>query len=113
MMRTHNCGELNKKYVSKKAILCGWCRRLRKHGGINFIDLVDRYGATQIVLDPKKLPKSDDLKKEWAVQVEGVVKKRPKGMNNKDLATGEVELHVTKLNVLGESEPLPFWLPLE
>lgn len=108
MMRTHNCGELNKKHVSKKAILCGWCRRLRKHGGINFIDLVDRYGVTQIVMDPNKISKSDDLKKEWTVQVEGVVKKRPKGMDNKNLSTGDVELHVSKLNVLGESEPLPF-----
>lgn len=107
-MRTHNCGELNKKHVSKKAILCGWCRRLRKHGGINFIDLVDRYGVTQIVMDPNKISKSDDLKKEWTVQVEGVVKKRPKGMDNKNLSTGDVELHVSKLNVLGESEPLPF-----
>ncbi len=108
MMRTKTCGELTKKDVGKKHTLCGWCRRLRKHGGINFIDLVDRYGTTQVVLDPKKLPASDDLKKEYTIQVEGAVKKRPKGMENKELSTGEVELHGASFKVLGESEPLPF-----
>jgi len=108
MMRTHTCNELTIKDAGKKVTLCGWCRRLRKHGGINFIDLVDRYGATQLVLDPKKLPQSDDLKKEWTVQIEGTVKKRPKGMENTGLSTGKIELHGVKLNVLGESEALPF-----
>jgi len=108
MMRTNTCGELTKKHIGKKVTLCGWCWHLRKHGGINFVDLRDRYGITQIILDPKKVPESDNLKKEWAIQVEGTVKKRPQGMNNKDITTGEVELHVSKLTVLGESERLPF-----
>src|SRR3989344_8831367 len=107
-IRTHNCGELTKKDLKKETILCGWTSTRRDHGGIIFIDLRDRYGITQIVIDPKNLPEANNLRREWCIKVKGKVRARPKGMENKNLKTGEIEVEINKLEVLNESETPPF-----
>ncbi len=106
--RTNTCGELTKKEVKKEVTLCGWVHSRRDHGGIIFIDLRDRYGFTQIVLDPKKVPEADKLRREWCIQVRGLVRSRPKGMENKNMQTGEIEVEINFLNILNESEVPPF-----
>ncbi len=111
-MRTHSCGELNKSDIGKEVILCGFVNSRRDHGGIIFIDLRDRYGFTQIVFDPefhKKIHKSaDSLKREFCIQVTGVVKARKKGMENPHLKTGEIEVFISKLNIIAKAQTPPF-----
>ena len=108
MFRTHTCGELTNKELKKEAKLCGWVQGRRDHGGIIFIDLRDRYGFTQIVLDPKKIPEADKLRREFVIQVSGTVRPRPKGMENKKIKTGEIEVDIKSLEILNESEVPPF-----
>src|SRR3989344_2083026 len=107
-LRTHTCGELTKKEVKKEVTLCGWVNSRRDHGGIIFIDLRDRYGFTQIVLDPAKLKEADKLRREWCIQVTGNVRSRPRGMENKNMQTGEIEIEIKSLEILNESEVPPF-----
>lgn len=107
MLRSHTCGELRKKQVSKKVTLSGWVHSRRDHGGVIFIDLRDRYGFTQVVFDPsyKKniLKLADSLRREFVIQVSGVVKQRKKGMINKKIDTGEVEVFANELKILNKS----------
>jgi aspartyl-tRNA synthetase len=112
MKRTHTCGQLTEKNVGKKVVLQGWVSKRRDHGKLIFIDLRDRYGVTQIVFNPKdgkdahKL--AEKLGKEFVVQVEGKVGKRPKGTENKAIKTGKIEVGATKLEILNPAEtPLP------
>ena len=111
-MRTHSCGELDRSHIGKEVILCGWIATRRDHGGIIFIDLRDRYGFTQLVFDPefdKETHKlADSLKREFCIQVTGKVKERKKGMENKNLPTGEIEVFVSKLNILAKAKTPPF-----
>ena len=87
MLRTHTCGELRKSHVEKKVKLCGWVDTIREHGKLSFVDLRDRYGKIQIVIKEK-----NELKQEFCVKIEGEVKARKAGTENKDLATGEIEV---------------------
>lgn len=111
-MRTHTCEQLRKGDVNKEVTLCGWVNSRRDHGGIIFIDLRDRYGFTQIVFDPdfnKETHKlADSLKREFCIQVSGKVKERKKGMENKNLPTGDTEVFVSKLNILAKAKTPPF-----
>ncbi|MBI2133243.1 aspartate--tRNA ligase [Candidatus Woesearchaeota archaeon] len=111
MLRTHTCGELNQKNIGKKAILCGWAQSRRDHGGIIFIDLRDRYGLTQAVFDPSHNrevhKKAESLGREFVLKVEGKIRKRPEGMRNPDLKTGDIELLADHLEILNESETPP------
>ena len=100
MLRTHTCGELRKTDEKKEVFLCGWVDTIRTHGSLTFIDLRDRYGKTQIVLD-----KSYPIKKEYVVQITGIVKK--KSESNKALKTGDIEVKATNLKILNKSKPLP------
>ncbi len=106
--RTHTCGDLTSKELKKEVKLCGWVSSRRDHGGIIFIDLRDRYGFTQIVLDPKKIPEANKLKREWCISVKGLIRARPKGMENPKLVTGQIEIDVNNLEVISESEVPPF-----
>ncbi|OGQ70684.1 MAG: aspartate--tRNA ligase [Deltaproteobacteria bacterium RIFCSPLOWO2_12_FULL_44_12] len=112
MKRTHTCGELNKKQVGKKVILMGWCDVRRDHGGLIFIDLRDRWGKTQIVFDPSVAQAAQGLAKEirseFVLEVEGKVRKRPQGMENKKLPTGEIEVVVQCLKILNRCPTPPF-----
>ncbi len=111
MLRTHTCGELRRSDVGKEVVLAGWVHRIRDHGGIVFLDLRDRWGITQVVVDSKNeraYAVSSSLRPEYVVQVKGVVWERPEGLVNPRLATGEIEVHAQYLEILSPSELPPF-----
>jgi aspartyl-tRNA synthetase len=107
--RSHNCGEPNESLVGQKIRLSGWCHRIRDHGGVLFIDLRDHYGLTQCVADPDSpaFAQAEKLRSEWVVRLDGEVKKRPAGTENPDMPTGQVEVYVTEIEVLGAAAELP------
>lgn len=106
MLRTHTCGELTKKEIGKNVVLCGWVDKVRTHGKIGFVNIKDRYGITQLFLG--KDFQLESLRRETVIKIEGKVKQRPKA--NKELKTGDVEVEVSKLEVLNEASPLPLEL---
>jgi aspartyl-tRNA synthetase len=112
MLRTHTCGQLRAEHVGQEVTLCGWVDTSRDHGGTLFIDLRDRYGKTQIVFAPEGgadlLEESRKLRGEDVIKVTGKVAKRPEGTLNPKLATGEIELRATSLELLNKSNNAPF-----
>ena len=106
MLRTHDAGSLNAKGVGTKVVLAGWVARRRDHGGVAFIDLRDSTGAVQVVINDEKI--AGELRAEWCVLITGTVKLRPAGNENKDIATGEIEVVCESLEVLSEAAALPF-----
>ena len=108
MYRTKTCGELRIADVAKVVTLCGWIQKIRKMGALTFIDLRDRYGITQIVLDESKNPEllKTALGREFVIQAKGNVIER--SSKNQNIATGEIELEVTELNVLNAALTPPF-----
>lgn len=112
MKRTATCGSLRASDDGKDVILNGWVHRNRDHGGIHFINLRDRYGETQIVVDedvPAPLAElAGSLKFEYCVAIEGLVRKRPDSMINPDMPTGEIEVSVKDIKVLNTCRTLPF-----
>jgi aspartyl-tRNA synthetase len=111
--RTHHCAELRLPHAGKAVTLSGWVSSRRDHGGLVFVDLRDREGLTQVVLDPRKLPESHELRSEDVVRVEGEVTPRPSGTANPKLATGEIEVQASALRVLNRSETPPWPLDEE
>ena len=112
-MRTHYCGELNAKHINEEVTLCGWAHRRRDHGGVIFIDLRDRYGLAQIVIDPdtkEAFKVAESVRNEFVLQVKCKVRARPEGTVNKNLPTGEVEMLASHLEVLNSSLTPPFML---
>jgi aspartyl-tRNA synthetase len=111
-MRSHVCGELDVGHVSQAVALCGWVAHRRDHGGVTFIDLRDREGVVQVVFHPEEAPEAhataQDLRGEWVIRVTGEVRRRPEGMANPALATGEVEVAAATLEVLNRAETPPF-----
>ena len=114
MKRTVTCGGLRKNDEGKTVVLNGWIHRKRDHGGISFINLRDRYGITQVVVDsdsPAELSAlATDLKMEYCIAVEGIVRSRPDTMINSEMPTGEVEVVAKHIEVLSKSEVLPFMI---
>ncbi|HJR92854.1 MAG TPA: aspartate--tRNA ligase [Acidimicrobiia bacterium] len=108
--RTHLTSDLSTRAVGETVTMAGWVARRRDHGGIAFFDLRDRGGLVQVVVDPETIPAIEDLRMESTVKVSGIVAARPEGTVNPDLATGEIEIQVTELEVLSAAEPLPFML---
>ena len=118
MKRTATCGELKKADAGKKTTLNGWVHRKRDHGGISFINLRDRYGITQAVVDPAAFPgaavpaelaaATAELRNEFCLALEGTVRLRPDSMVNPEMATGEIEVAVEKIVILSRCETLPF-----
>lgn len=112
MKRTVTCGDLRKQHTGNSVVLNGWVHRKREHGGISFVNLRDRYGLTQIIIDLNINPElSDiiaDLKMEYCIAVQGIVRERPDAMVNPDMLTGEIEVLASKIEVLSRSETLPF-----
>jgi aspartyl-tRNA synthetase len=105
--RTHNCAELRVEHIDREIKLAGWVDTIRDHGGVIFIDLRDHYGVTQVVVNDEALVKG--LGKETVISVSGVLRKRAADTVNPKLATGEVELNASKLEVLSEGvSQLPF-----
>jgi aspartyl-tRNA synthetase len=107
--RSHSCGALRASHIGETVRLSGWCHRIRDHGGVLFIDLRDHYGVTQVVADPDSpaFKIAEKLRSEWVVRVDGKLRKRPEGTDNKELPTGEVELFATEIEVLGAAGELP------
>src|SRR2546422_145314 len=113
MQRTHHCNELRPAHVAQTVTLAGWVHSRRDLGGLIFIDVRDREGRTQTVFDPSDLPKATfeqaaALRSECVVRITGKVRPRPAGTNNPKIATGEVEVAATALEVLNFAEVLPF-----
>ncbi|MCL2318969.1 MAG: aspartate--tRNA ligase [Treponema sp.] len=123
MKRTATCGDLRKADAGKKVILNGWVHRKRDHGLISFINLRDRYGITQTVVDPGTFSGGEvpaelakitaELRNEFCLAVEGTVRPRPDNMVNPDMPTGEIEVALDKIIVLSRSETLPFQIDEE
>ena len=108
MKRTHTCGELALKDIGKKATLLGWVHKRRDHGKLIFIDIRDRYGITQVVFF--KMKAAEELRSEYVIAVKGIVQQRPKGTENPNIPTGEVELGVNELEIINPSLTPPFEL---
>ena len=110
-MRTHYCGEIHAEAIGQQVSVAGWVHRRRDHGGVIFIDLRDREGLLQIVFDPDTpeiFAQAERIRSEYVLAVKGTVRPRPDGTVNPNLATGEVEVLATELEVLNESETPPF-----
>jgi aspartyl-tRNA synthetase len=107
--RTHTCGALRESNIGETVRLSGWCHRIRDHGGVLFVDLRDHYGLTQCVVDPDSpaFSLAEKLRSEWVVRMEGKVRRRPEGTDNSELPTGQVELYVADIEVLGPAAELP------
>lgn len=112
MYKTENCGELRPEHAGQEVTLAGWVNRRRDHGGVTFIDLRDRSGLVQVVANPDLSPgaheASVDVRAEWVLQVKGVVNRRPAGMENPALRTGEVEVQAREVTVLNPARTPPF-----
>jgi len=112
-MRSHYCGQVSEKLVGQEVTVAGWVHRRRDHGGVIFVDLRDREGLLQVVFDPDnktQFGEAEKLRNEFVVKVRGLVRERPAGTANANLASGKVELLARELVTLNRSEPLPFQL---
>ncbi len=113
MMRTHYCGHLNREHIGQTVTLCGWAHRRRDHGGVIFIDLRDREGLAQVVIDPdtkEAFAIAETVRNEFVLKVVCKVRARPEGTVNPNLPTGEVEMLATEIEVLNPSLTPPFML---
>jgi aspartyl-tRNA synthetase len=117
MLRTHTCGELRLAQVGQVVTLAGWVNRRRDHGGLVFVNLRDREGITQVVVDPDAAPDVfrtvHDVGLEWVVAVDGVVRPRPEGQANPNMPTGEIEVLAQSLTVLNPARTTPFEISRE
>lgn len=115
MLRTNTCGELNSSHIGQKVTLCGWVQKVRKLGGMTFVDLRDRYGITQLVFNAEThaemCEKAEHLGREWVIQIEGTVAERYN--KNKNIPTGDIEIIVETINILNTSEIPPFTIEEE
>ena len=113
--RSHNCGELSVKDIDKKVFVSGWINKKRDHGGVLFIDLRDYFGMTQCVVnsDNKMFSELETLKLESVIKITGKVVKRSLDTINKNLPTGEIEILSEKIEILNESEQIPFQVAME
>ncbi len=112
-MRSHYCGDLNRDNLGQEVSLSGWVHRRRDHGGVIFIDLRDRNGLVQVVIDPdnpETFRMAEQARSEYVVRVVGRVRPRPAGTENPDLATGEIEVLATAITILNTSETPPIHL---
>ncbi|MHB1142207.1 MAG: aspartate--tRNA ligase [Sulfuricaulis sp.] len=115
-MRSHFCGELNESFIGKRVTLCGWAHSRRDHGGVIFIDLRDREGVVQTVLDPSKKEPfaiAESVRTEFVLRIQGSVRARPAGTENPHLRTGKVEVVADSIEILNRAEALPFQLDEE
>ena len=112
--RSHTCGELRAEHVGQRVTLSGWVHRRRDHGHLAFFDLRDRHGITQVVTNAEDgadaHAAAEPARNEWVVQVEGVVRHRPEGTTNAELATGEIEVAVDRFVVLNPAKVPPFYV---
>ncbi|KRS16022.1 aspartate--tRNA ligase [Roseovarius indicus] len=107
--RSHTCAELTKSNVGETVRLSGWVNRIRDHGGVLFIDLRDHYGMTQVLCDPDSAVFSqvEKVRSEWCIRIDGEVKARDESLINPRITTGEIEVYIRDIEVLGASAELP------
>lgn len=107
--RSHTCADLNINNVGETIRLSGWVHRVRDHGGLLFIDLRDHYGMTQVLCDPDSpvFKEVEKLRSEWCIRIDGNVMLRDESLINAKIPTGEVEVFIRDLEVLGQAEELP------
>ncbi len=113
MMRTHNSGVLTEEHLGEEVILCGWVNRRRDHGGVIFLDMRDREGLLQVVIDPdtpEAFRTADEVRNEYVLRIKGRVRERPQGTVNPELSTGQVEVLGHEIEILNRSETPPFQL---
>ncbi len=114
MLKTHQCGELRVEHAGQRVTLAGWAHRQRDHGGLVFIDLRDRSGIVQVVADPTHAPQAHEVanrvRQEYVLQVRGTVRRRPKGLVNPRLLTGEIEVLADQIVVLNPAKTPPFYI---
>ena len=112
-MKTHFCGELNKKNLNQEVTLCGWVNRRRDHGGVIFLDLRDKKGLAQIVINPETsdtFKLAESVRNEFVLKITGNVISRASEMINKKIPTGEIEVLASEIKILNTSKPIPFQL---
>jgi len=115
-VRTHFCGELNKSFLEKEVVLCGWVNRRRDHGGVIFLDLRDKIGLAQIVINPETketFKLAESIRNEFVLKVTGKVIARDSEMINQKISTGEIEVLANDIEILNISKPIPFQLDSE
>jgi aspartyl-tRNA synthetase len=114
MLKTDNCNDLRAAHIGQHVTLAGWVNRRRDHGGLIFIDLRDRSGIVQIVMNPDIAPEAhaeaQQVRGEYVLQVKGVVQARPEEMVNPDMDTGEIEIVVHELKILNPAKTPPFYI---
>ena len=114
MLKTIGCGELRQEHIGREVTLAGWVHRRRDHGGLIFLDLRDRSGLVQVVVNPQHAPQAhgvaQEVRSEWVVQVRGKVAARPPGTDNPQVSTGAVEVITDGLTVLNPSKTPPFYI---
>ncbi len=112
MYKTETCGELNAGHIGRSVTLAGWVHRRRDHGGVTFLDLRDRWGLVQVVANPDLSAEAhqaaENVRPEWVIQVDGVVRRRPAGMENLAMPTGEIEVEAKSLSILNPARTPPF-----
>src|SRR3954449_11273611 len=112
MKRSMMCGEVRAEHIGRSVVLQGWVHTVRDHGGLIFVDLRDRAGLVQVLVNPTTRPEAfrtaEELRDEYVVEIEGDVQRRPAGSDNQRLGTGEVEIHAARVEVLNPCLPLPF-----
>ena len=117
MYKSHTCGELTAEHAQQEVTLAGWVHRRRDHGGVTFMDLRDRFGLVQIVTNTDKYPEAhkamEPVRSEWVIQVKGQVHKRPEGMINPEMFTGEVEVEVQEVKILNPAKTTPIYINKE
>jgi len=117
MYKTNTCGEMRASHAGAEVTLAGWVNRRRVFGGINFIDLRDRFGIIQVVTDPTTYPEIhqalEEVRPEWVIQVKGVVRLRPEGLANPNMPTGEVEVLAKGVKVLNQAKTTPITISKE
>ena len=114
MLKTHTCGELRAEHVGQGVTLAGWVNRRRDHGGLIFLDLRDREGITQVIANPEVSAEAhataSQVRGEYVLLVRGLVRRRPAGLENPDMAKGEIEVVVNSVDILNPAETPPFYI---
>lgn len=113
LKRTHSCGELSLNDIGQDVVLMGWVQKRRDHGGVIFLDLRDRSGVVQVVLSPDigdlSFQRANSVRAEYVLAVRGQVRRRPPGTENPQMATGDIEVATTELEILNAARALPFY----
>ena len=112
-MRTNYCGFIDKQYLGQQVTLFGWAHRRRDHGGVIFIDLRDREGLVQVVIDPdtaEAFANADKTRSEFVLKIVGKVRPRPEGTINTNLKSGEIEVLASEVEILNAAQTPPFMI---